>query len=133
MIDIESELYTDLAQVLRAKWPQISVAGEYLLTPARFPHVSIVEVGNHESARHRDNSGAERLAVLTYQIDVYSNKGSGKKSECKAILAEADEMMRARNFRRESRVIAMNEENATVYRLTARYRGATDGVHFYKI
>lgn len=46
MIDIESKVYTPIAEQLREKYPGIDVAGEYINAPPKFPHASIVEQDN---------------------------------------------------------------------------------------
>ena len=46
MIDCENEVFTRLANVLRTEFPGINLTGEYLNTPPKFPHVSIIESDN---------------------------------------------------------------------------------------
>ena len=53
---------------------------------------------------------------------MYSNKQSGKKAECKAIIALIDKRMEALGFTRTLLNPVPNEEDATVYRMVARYR-----------
>ena len=43
-----------------------------------------------------------------------------------------DELLWGMNFRRLAVTPVPNLENATIYRLTARYRVETDGIHFYR-
>ena len=43
MIDVESQIYTPIAEALRAQFPGILVSGEYVNAPTRFPYVSLVE------------------------------------------------------------------------------------------
>jgi hypothetical protein len=47
---------------------------------------------------------------------------SGKKTECKAIIALIDSKMEALGFTRTLMNPVPNEEDATVYRMVARYR-----------
>lgn len=68
-----------------------------------------------------------------YEINVYSNKVGTKKSEAKAIMQLIDGMMYERNFTRIALTPVPNLEDATIYRLTARYRAETDGTNIYRI
>lgn len=130
MIDIESKVYTPIAQELRKQFPGISVSSVYVNTPPAFPHASIVEMDNY--GIQYDTSPEERYAVLMYQIDVYSVSQSTKKAECKAILQVIDKMMYGMNFSRTSLTPVPNMENASIYRLTARYRAVSDGKNIFR-
>lgn len=123
MIDIENEVFNDVAIAVRNEFPKAYVIGEYVKSPPKFPCVSLVEMDN--SAR-RDTQTSEELenhSELLYQLDVYSNRTSAKKSECKEIIALADERMAAMGFRRTMLQPVPNIDDATVYRMTARYVG----------
>ena len=132
MIDIEAKVYTPIATALRTAHPGVSVSGEYVKAPSEFPFVSIVEEDNYTTLAHRDGSDSEKFATLMYEVNVYSNKGAKKKSECKAIMATIDELMYAMNFTRLSLAPIPNMENASIYRMTARYRAETDGTIIYR-
>lgn len=133
MIDVENEIYTPLARALRAEFPGINVSGEYVRAPSKFPHVSIVESDNYMTIRHLDNADDEKYATLMYEINVYSNKSGGKKSEAKAIMGLIDGMMYDLNFTRLAMTPVPNLEDSTIYRITARYRAETDGTNMYRI
>ena len=132
MIDIESLPFTPIAQAVREQF-NAYVTGEYVKSPSKFPHVSIVESDNYITLSHRDTGVSEKYSTIMYEVNVYSNKTSGKKSECRAILALIDSMMYERNFTRIAMTPVPNMEDATIYRLTARYRAETDGTNIYRI
>ena len=132
MVDVEAKIYTPIATALRAEFSGIEVSGEYVKTPSTFPAVSIVESDNYITAAHIDSGNTEKLATLMYEVNVYSNKASGKKSECRAIMARIDELMYRMNFRRILLRPIPNLDNATIYRLTARYRAESDGTNLYR-
>jgi hypothetical protein len=132
VIDIENQVYTPIATELRTSFPGISVSGEYVKAPSAFPHVSIVEQDNYLSTDHIDAGDTEKFATIMYEVNVYSNKTSGKKSECKSIMKVIDSFMYAKNFTRLSLSPIPNLENATIYRLVARYRAETDGTTLYR-
>lgn len=133
MIDVENQIYTPIAQALREAYQGISVTGEYVRSPSKFPHVSIVENDNYMTVRHLDSADEEKFSTIMYEVNVYSNKASGKKSEAKAIMGLVDHMMYARNFTRIAMTPVPNLEDSTIYRITARYRAETDGTNMYRI
>lgn len=132
MIDIESLVFTPIAQAVRDQFGA-NVTGEYVKSPSKFPHASIVESDNYISLSHRDTGAAEKYATLMYEVNVYSNKTSGKKTECREILGLIDRMMYERNFTRIAMTPVPNLEDATIYRLTARYRAETDGENLFRL
>lgn len=133
MIDIEKLVYTPIAEALRAKFEGISVSGEYVNEPAKFPYVSIVEQDNYMSTKRLDSSESEKFATLMYEVNVYSDKAGSKKSTCREIMNMVDDMLYKRNFIRLSLSPVPNMENGTIYRLVARYRAETDGTNIYRI
>lgn len=130
MIDIENKVYTPIAKALREKFPGISVNSSYVNSPPSFPHVSIVEQDNY--AVHLDTSDKERFASLMYQVDAYSDSRNRKKEDCRTIIAFIDDMLYGMNFTRISMAPVPNMENASIYRLTARYRAETDGKNIFR-
>lgn len=132
MIDVESKVYTPIAVALRDAFSGIFVSGEYVKAPSSFPHVSLVEMDNYTSADRLDTADEERFSTLMYEVNVYSNKTSGKKSECKKIIGFIDDLMYKMNFKRLSLAPVPNMDDATIYRMTARYKVETDGENFYR-
>lgn len=133
MIDIEREVYTPIVKTLRKRFPGISVSGEYVNSPAKFPYVSIVEQDNYPTVEHLDNSNTERYATVMYEVNVYSDKAGKKKTVCREIMGVIDEMLYGKNFTRISMSPVPNMENGTIYRLVARYKAETDGNTMYRI
>jgi len=132
VIDIEAKIYTPIATALRTAHSGVSVSGEYVKAPSEFPFVSIVEADNYMTLANRDGADSEKFATLMYEVNVYSNKAVGKKSECKSIMATVDSLMYGMNFTRISLAPIPNMDNASIYRLTARYRAETDGTNLYR-
>jgi len=130
MIDCENEVYTRVARVLREKFPGIDIAGEYVNAPSVFPHVSITQSDN--AVISAKMTGSAEFAQVMFEVNVYSNKTEGRKSECKSIMNVIDEILFRMNFKRLALTPVPNMEDATIYRLVARYRVATDGKHFYR-
>lgn len=120
MIDFENEIFTEIAKILRAKFTDINITGEVVAVPASFPHVSIVEANNRMYERTQDSGNTENHAALMYEINVYSNKKTGKKAQCKAIFAEIDKTLTEIGF---TRILLNPIQNAdpSIYRMTGRY------------
>lgn len=122
MIDIETEVFNTVSAKVREKYPKIYMTGEYVKSPPSFPCVSLIETDNQIYRNTRTTECIENHAQLLYEVNVYSSKQSGKKAECKAIIALIDKRMEALGFTRTLLNPVPNEEDATVYRMVARYR-----------
>lgn len=129
MITFENELYTTIAEALRAAFSGIYVSGELNLNPEQFPACYIEEADNYVLQSGRDSAKVENYSVVMYEINVFSNKQRGKKQECKAIMAMVDDILSNANFTRLSLVPVNN--SSTKYRLTARYTAAVDNNETY--
>lgn len=68
----------------------------------------------------------ENVAALMYEVNVYSNKTSGKKAEAKAIAATADEAFASLGFTRTMSSQVPNLNDASIYRITCRYQAVVD-------
>ena len=123
MVDIENELFTTVATALRAAYSGITVESITTYSPSKFPCVCIEETDNYSLTSTRDTASNDNHAVVVYEVNVYSNKTSGRKSEAKAILNTVDGIMNDLGFTRLART-PINMDDATKYRLFARYRAA---------
>ena len=132
MIDIERQVYTPIAEALRKQFKGVTVSGEYVNAPSKFPYVSIIEQDNYTTATHLDSGDEERFATVMYEVNVYSDRAGSKKTVCREIMGFIDKMLYARNFTRISLSPVPNLENGTIYRLNARYRAETDGKTIYR-
>ena len=121
MIDYENEIFNTVATVVRAKYPDIYMVGEYVKTPPKFPFISLVEMDNRSYQQTEDSGSSENHVSVMYEVNVYSNKTVGKKSECKAIAALIDEQMLALGFARTMLQPIPNMDDATIYRMVGRY------------
>jgi hypothetical protein len=121
MIDVENEVFNSVATDVRAKYPDVYMVGEYVKTPPKFPCVSLVEMDNQSYQSTEDSGGSENHVSVMYEVNIYSNKTAGKKSECKAIAALIDERMLALGFARTMLQPIPNLDDATIYRMVGRY------------
>ena len=121
MIDIENEIFTIVANAVRNVYPDIYIVGEYVKAPSKFPCISLIEMDNSAYDKTQTSGNLENHANVMYELDVYSNKTSGKKSECKAIASLVDKEMSALGFSRTMLQPIPNVDDATIYRIKGRY------------
>ena len=121
MIDVEKEIFSKVAESVRAAYPSVFISSEYVRTPSKFPFVSLIEMSNTAYDRTQSSAGLENHASVMYEVNVYSNKKSGKKSECKAIATFIDNELAALGFSRTMLQPIPNMDDATIYRMTGRY------------
>ena len=129
MIDIENKVFHRVSTKVREKFPNIFMTGEYVRSPSSFPAASLVEMDNASREDTIDSGSNENHANVMYEVNVYSNKKTGKKSECKAIIALIDAEMLAMGFVRSTLTPVPNEYDSTIYRMVARYRATVSADH----
>lgn len=133
MIELESPLFTEIAGVLRDTYDGITVYGEYVPAPARFPSVSIVEMDNATFLPTWSNRGVEQYAEVMYEVNVYSNLSKGKKAQAKAIMGTIDTLLQQHGFERITVQPIQNMNDATIYRMVGRYRAVVgDDLTIYR-
>lgn len=125
IIDIEGDIYSDIADELRDKHPGINVYGEYVDKPARFPAVTLVEADNRVFDRMR-TLNIDNAASVMWEANIYSNKSSGKKAEAKAIADTLDKKFSEIGFTRTLRNQVANLNDSTIYRIVCRYEAVID-------
>ena len=123
MINVENEIFNIIAKVVRNAYPNAFVVGEYVKSPAEFPCISIVEIDNTTYEKTQTSGSLENHVDVTYEVNIYSNKISGKKSECKAIATLIDNEFATLGFSRTMLQPIPNVDDATIYRMLGRYRG----------
>ena len=121
MINLENEIFSKIAESVRAAYPSAFVSGEYVRTPSKFPFVSLIEMSNTAYDKTQSSGGLENHASVMYEVNIYSNRKSGKKSECKAIATFIDNELAALGFSRTMLQPIPNMDDATIYRMTGRY------------
>ena len=123
MVNVENEIFNIIAKAVRNAYPKAYVVGEYVKAPARFPCISIVEMDNRVYENTQTSGCLENHVDVTYEVNIYSNKTSGKKSECKAIATLIDNEFATLGFSRTMLQPIPNGDDATIYRMLGRYRG----------
>lgn len=125
MIDIENDVFDYVAKSLRSAHPGLLVIGDFIEAPASFPVVTLVESDNRVLQRMRTDNIENAVSVM-YEVNIYSNKAIGKKSEAKAIANTTDQVFNAIGFTRTFRQQIPNVKDATIYRIVCRYEAVVD-------
>lgn len=125
MIDLENDIYTAIATAVRTAHPDVYVTGEAVPIDADLPAVSLVEADNRVATRYR-TTNIENAATVMYEVNVYSNKAAGKKTEAKSIAATVDEAFASIGFTRTMRNQVPNFNDTRIYRIVARYEAIID-------
>ena len=126
MIDFLNEIFTRVATKVREEHPGITITGEYTRQPSKFPTATLDEIENVTVDSLEDSSAAETFSGLTYRLQVFSNKQSGKKAEARAIFTTADRVLRGLGFRRITYSTTPEIYESTIYSITATYEAIAD-------
>ena len=129
MINVENIVFDRVVTRVREVFPDIYMTGEYVKAPPSFPAASLVEMDNSTRVETIDSGSNENHANVMYEVNVYSNKACGKKTECKEIIALIDEEMLSMGFARSTLTPVPNENDSTIYRMVGRYRAAVSADH----
>lgn len=130
MIDIEVDVLNEVRKYLKQyentviPLQGLTISGEAVRTPASFPFSTLIEKDNSTNISHRSTAREEDFADVLYEVNVYSNKQFGKKSECRTIASFIDEAMIGLGFSRISLEPMVNLDDASVYRMVGRYRAS---------
>lgn len=123
MIDIENMLFTAVKNAL----PETVTCGTmYQQTKSEFPYVSLYVLDSTVYEPFIDSARIENAVDITVEVNVYSNKTDGKKEECKSLMKTVDDTLLGLHLTRIFCQPTPNLEDATVYRMTARYRAVVD-------
>lgn len=130
MIDVNNEVFTNVATSVRERHTGCNVTGEYTRKPSKFPAVTLDETQNVVVDRLEDSSNTEKFAGVTYRLQVFSNKRTGKKAEARAIFATADAEMRRMGFRRVTYTTTPEIYDSTIYNITATYEAVVSSAGY---
>lgn len=121
MIDYSNEIFHAVASALRRQFEPIQVKGEYVATPSQFPTVTIDETQNLPV--HLDSALENKYAQVTYRVQVFSNKQTGKRSEARAIYNAVDLVLQSLGFFAKSYTTTPAVYHSEIYCITATYDG----------
>lgn len=128
MIDIENEVFTKVLDFVHEQEGFEQVEGDtvYTPTPPSLPFIELSEVSNSVNYETIDSGSLENSVIVSYEVNIYSNKTSGKKAEAKKLVGYVDEEMRRLGFVRQSKLPIPNLADATIYRVLLRYTAEVD-------
>ena len=120
MIDIESLVFDTVYNQLIQLHSDANITAGY--DEKRESHTTVIirEVGNVPYAFGNTDACAENYSRVTYEIEVECDKQNTARSECKAILNDADTIMQSMKFRRihKNRPLSIDRSK---FRQYARY------------
>lgn len=131
-MDCENEVFDRLYESIVAEFPDADISSDVVRVPSSFPHVSIVMNDTYDVAELKDSGNENNFSSVAFEINVYSNKTSGKKSECKKIVDVINREMSAMNFTKTAQTPVLNMDDYSIYRIVSRYNAVTDDGHFYR-
>lgn len=124
MNTIENEVFTLVKNELITEFGvnNIEVTGEYNPTPSKFPCVYLYEADNYNAGY--DGCNHEVVTGVMYEVQVYTNKQNGKKAQAKNIMQVIDALLTRYGFTRTFMQQVPNMNDATIFRMVARYSAA---------
>ena len=125
MIDIENLVFDKVYNALSVLHPEANISAGYDEHIAIFPSVVVRQTNNQPYRDSATDECSENHARITFEIEVYSDKKDTGRSECKAILNDADEIMQSMKFRRIHLNRPLNVDR-TLWRQYARYEVICD-------
>lgn len=118
MIDKSNEIFTLVATKLRENFEDITVIGENIDTPSKFPTVTIDE--NYNVPVEEDSRALNQYAHVRYRVQVFTT-GSTKRSEARKIYKALDEVLQEINFKCKSFSTLPEIYNSKIYQITSSY------------
>ena len=120
MLDFSNEIFNAVAKDLRLLYPGITVKGEYVDTPAKFPCVTIDETRNVPA--HLDSAVQNKYASVQYRVQVFSNT-KNKRSQARAIYSAVDKKLMELGLYCKTYTTTPAIYNSEIYSITATYEG----------
>lgn len=120
MIDVSTQIYSDLTKLLREDFPDIYTARCKANVTPRFPAVSIVEQNNITYAQTIERSN-ETYVKLTYYFEIFANDSEIKQQQAEKIRDIINKQMIDWGFIRTLCQPLPNLEDLTIYRINMRY------------
>ena len=128
MIDIEVDVYDGLYSLLAKECPGVFLSGELVRAPSSFPSVTMMEADNYVATDTQDSGSNENHVKVMYEVAVYSNRATDRKSECRSILAVVDRYFIGLGFTRTSTNTIPDGEGKYL-RVVSRYTAKVSANH----
>ena len=118
MIDVENIVVDNITRVVKSYYPNATIKSTKNDVPSSVPFVSVVEADNTTYRKTQDGDNQEHHVELMYEVNVYSNKKDGKKTEAKKIISLVDDVLQNMKF---TRITKLPIEDKSYFRYVARY------------
>ena len=120
MTDIYNEVFTALRNKLKTKYPDIVVMSASQDTTAKFPCVTLKQIGDSTDVENIDSNG-EFTSMISFEVNSFTT-GQKKESQNRAIQKQIDNVMSDDlGMLRISSEQVENYLDTTVYRHVLRY------------
>ena len=120
MIDVENLVFDTVYNGVITVHPNMNVSKGYIEETATYPCVVVRETNNVPVQKMNTDDCAENYTRLTYQVEIYSDKGNTSRSECRDLLMLVDGIMQGMKFRRTHMNEPLNIKRS-IFRQYARY------------
>ena len=120
MIDVSNEIFNTVAKDLRSLYSEITVVGEYVEVPAKFPTVTVDEISNVPT--HLDSATTNKYAKVVYRSQVFMN-GNGKRKKAREIFDSLDRKLMDLGLTMKTYTTTPAIYNSEVYCITATHEG----------
>lgn len=120
MIDYSNEIFNTVAKDLRSLYSEITVVGEYVEVPAKFPTVTVDEISN--TPIHLDSATINKYAKVIYRSQVFMN-GNGKRKKAREIFDSLDKKLMGLGLTMKTYTTTPAIYNSEVYCITATHEG----------
>lgn len=118
MIDKSNEIFTLVKSALTKEFENITVIGESIDVPSKFPTVTIDEVSNLPT--HWDDKSVNDYARVIYRVQVFTN-GTGKRALARNIYKNVDKTLMGLNFSAKSYTTIPEIYNSKIYQITTTH------------
>ena len=118
MVDKSNEIFSLVANKLREEFEDITVIGESVDIPSKFPTVTIDEIYNVPV--EEDSREINQYAHVIYRVQVFST-GSTKRSEARKIYKVVDETLQKINLKCKSMSTLPEIYNSKIYQMTSSF------------
>jgi hypothetical protein len=120
MLDFSNEIFDTVAKDLRSLYKGITVVGEYVESPAKFPTVTVDEISN--IPEHLDSAMTNKYAKVIYRSQIFCN-GNGKRKKAREILDSLDKKLMEIGFTMKTYTTTPTIYNSDVYCITTTHEG----------
>lgn len=128
MIDIEADVFDGLYTFLGEKAPEAFLSGDTVRAPSDFPCVTLEEADNYAVVATQDSASNENHVSVMYEANIYSNRASERKSECRRIAGLVDQYFAGLGFTRTS-MNPIKDSEDRYYRIVLRYTAKVSAGH----